>query len=315
MQAVILAAGKGKRLQPVTLTRSKAMAPVAGKPMVERVIDTFVANGIRQFVLVISPEDQAIRAYFREQSTLKADLQFVVQQERLGMAHALSLAAPHINQPFILSACDNIVPTDHIAELIRTYQTGQANAALSLMVLPPERISRSSAVAWHNGHIRRIVEKPSPEEAPSDIGSLPLYVFSPKLLAYLSAIPLSPRGEYELQDAIQMLIEDHGQVTGILTQERLQVTNAGDLLFLNRHYLRLSEAIHLTPQSIGSQTCLVTPLRIEAEAIIGPNCTIGPDVYIEGRCRIGANVSLKDAVILRDAVIEAGRQITGQIVS
>jgi bifunctional UDP-N-acetylglucosamine pyrophosphorylase/glucosamine-1-phosphate N-acetyltransferase len=316
MQAVILAAGKGTRLRPITLHRSKAMAPIAGKPMVERVIERMVKNGIDDFILVISDDDQAIRRYFRSEVKLPARFQFVTQTERLGMAHAVGLAAPRIRTDFLLSACDSIVPAGHIADLLITHRTRPSGATLSLMELRPEQISRSSAVEIHDGKISRIVEKPTLEEAPSNIGSLPLYIFTPKLLDYLPRVQPSSRGEYELQDAIQMLIDETGPINGVLTDERVQLTNADDLLALNRHYLSLNHEVpHLQAQAIGPNTCLTMPVRIEAGTTIGPDCNIGPNVYIEGNCRIGANVTLRDAVVLRDTVIENGQQLSDEVIA
>ena len=89
MQGVTLAAGKGSRLQPITLTRSKAMVPILGKPVVERVMEDLAANGVDDFILVVSPDDRYITRYFRRESELNADVRFVYQPERLGMANAL----------------------------------------------------------------------------------------------------------------------------------------------------------------------------------------------------------------------------------
>lgn len=316
MQAVILAAGKGSRLNPITLNRTKAMVPILGKPIVERVMEGLVQNGIHDFILVVSREDGEVGRYFQEQSALEVNLQFVVQPERLGMANALSLAAPYIHGTFIMSACDNLTPAKHVAELLQTHHDQSANATLSLMEIDLALAGRTGIIEWHDGQIRRIVEKPAPGEAPSNIASLPLYVFSPKVLAYLPEVKPSPRGEYELQDAIQMLIDRDSRVTGVLTPSRLQLTNAGDLLALNRHYLTTGgDTPQLAPRSVGQHTHLITPLRIEEGTTIGPGCVIGPRVYIERNCRIGADVLIKDAVILRDTVIEDGRQIVGEVVS
>jgi NDP-sugar pyrophosphorylase family protein len=316
MQAVILAAGKGSRLNPITLNRTKAMVPILGKPIVERVMETFTANGIRDFILVISREDGEVGRYFREQCCLDVEIEFVVQRERLGMANALSLAAPHIHDAFVLSACDNLTPVEHVAELLAAHRAGQANATLSLMEIDPSLAGRTGVVEWREERIWRIIEKPAPDEVISNIASLPLYVFSKKLLDYLPQIKPSPRGEYELQDAIQMLIDRDGGVTGVFTKSRLQLTNAADLLALNRHYLTTGgDTPQLAPQSVGQHTHLITPLRIEEETTIGPGCVIGPRVYIERNCRIGADVLIKDAVVLRNTVIEDGRQIVGEVVS
>ena len=316
MQAVILAAGKGSRLNPITLNRTKAMVPILGKPIFERVMETLAQNGIREFIMVISREDGEVGRYFREQTQLDADIQFVIQAERLGMANALSLAAPYIHGPFVMSACDNLVPTEHIAALLNSYQQQQANAVLSLMQVDESVITRTGIVALQDGHITQIVEKPKLDEAPSNIASLPLYVFSPRLLDFLPEVKPSPRGEYELQDAIQMLINSDGHVTGVVTNSRLQLTNANDLLALNRHYLTTGgDTPQLAPQSVGQHTHLITPLRIEEGTVIGPGCVIGPRVYIEQNVTIGADALIKDAVILRDTVIEDGRQVVGQVVS
>ena len=102
MQAVILAAGKGSRLHPITTARSKAMLPILGKPIVERVMEDLVSTGVDDFILVISQNDRYINRYFRRESRIEADVRFVYQAERLGMANALSYAAPLIQGDFIL---------------------------------------------------------------------------------------------------------------------------------------------------------------------------------------------------------------------
>ncbi|MFQ5858328.1 MAG: sugar phosphate nucleotidyltransferase, partial [Anaerolineae bacterium] len=208
LQGVILAAGKGSRLHPITTRRSKAMLPILGQPIVERVMEGLWDNGVDTFILVVSPDDADIVGYFTQESPLADHVTFVEQRERLGMAHALQQAAPHIQGPFVLSACDNLVPRDHIAELISSHHADPSRqATLSLMHVPPALIGRTGIVALDGGWVTRIVEKPELHQAPSDVASLPLYVFKPRILDYLHDVPLSPRGEYELQDAIQMLID------------------------------------------------------------------------------------------------------------
>src|SRR3954470_13501057 len=116
MQGVLLAAGKGKRLQPLTLERSKAMAPVAGKPLSGRVADLLVAQRIDELIVVIGPNDSEVQPYFASQANLSVPVRFVVQHERIGMAHALGLAAPWLVGDFMMSACDNLVSIEHIQE-------------------------------------------------------------------------------------------------------------------------------------------------------------------------------------------------------
>ena len=227
MQAVILAAGKGSRLHPITTSRSKAMLPILGRPIVERVMLDLEAKGIQDFILVVSQDDRYITRYFRGESRIQADVRFVYQPERLGMANALSYAAPLIEEDFILTACDNLMPEEHMVNVLSAWnQAPHPNGILTLMKVMPEQIPYSGIVELQDGWVTRIVEKPSPENAPSNIASLPLYVFRKEFLEYLPEVPLSPRGEYELQDAIQMLIDQLGQVRGVNVASRLTLTPA-----------------------------------------------------------------------------------------
>jgi len=316
MQAVILAAGRGRRLHPFTLKRSKAMMPVAGKPMVGRVLDRLIQNEVSDLIMVTGPGDHEIRRYFQEQSLPGISLKWVVQPEPLGMAQALSLAAPYLGESFLLSSCDNLTPVSHVADLLATHHSRKANATLSLMEMDSGSKGLGSTVQFDQGQVRRIIEKPAPNEILSQITSLPLYIFSPLLLDCLSNVSLSPSGEHELQSAIQLLIERKGKVAGVFTPSRMQLTQAEDLLALNRHYLsRHRDPSCLPPDCIGSGTQLVPPLGIEPGTTIGSHCTIGPDVYIESNCTIGANVLLQDAVILRETQIENGQVIVGQVLA
>jgi NDP-sugar pyrophosphorylase family protein len=317
MQGVILAAGKGSRLHPITLSRSKAMLPILGKPIVERVMDLLLVNGVDDFVLVVSPEDRDIVHYFRQESAFPAQVRFVYQTERLGMAKALQCAAPLITEDFVLSACDNLVTAADVGRLMAFWQTEPPpDALLTLMPVTRERISSTGIVALDGPWITRIVEKPAPEDAPSNISSLPLYVFSPRILPYLPEVVPSPRGEYELQDAIQMLIHRAGRVGGVMVERRLTLTNAADLLALNCEYLaRPGEYPPPESHSAGPDTQWVAPFYIERGAVIGTGCVIGPNVYVERECRIGDGVALRDAVVLRGATIAAGATVVNQVVA
>lgn len=319
MQGVILAAGKGKRLQPVTPARTKAMAPVAGKPIVARVFDLLVQNGVKEIVLLVSPDDEAIQPYFAQHTPPGVRVTFVVQHERLGMAHALGLVAPHLHGDFIMSACDNLVPPEHVAALIATHHREQANATLSLMEIDIAHAASTGIVEWeHDAHgrlIRRIVEKPKPEDAPTNISSLPLYLFSPKLLDYLLQVNPSPRGEYELQDAIQLLINGSGRVTGVLTAVRWQLTNVADLIELNRHFLvNEPTSAQIFTRTIGNHVQLIPPLRIDPGCVIGDHCVIGPHVYLEANCQIGAAAHLSNAIGLRCATVAPASTVLDTII-
>jgi NDP-sugar pyrophosphorylase family protein len=317
MQGVILAAGKGSRLHPITVGRSKAMVPILGKPIVERVMELLVNNGVDDFILVVSPDDRNIVRYFHRECTLDVDIRFVYQVERKGMANALRYAAPLITGNFVLSACDNLVSQDDVGRLIAfMHREDKPNGVLTLLPVEPDRLGSVGIVEMDGVWVTRIVEKPKPEDAPSNISSLPLYAFTPQILDYLPDVPLSPRGEYELQDAIQVLINCKGSVGSILVDRRLTLTNASDLLSLNREYLTKGDGRpQLEPHTVGIRTQLITPLRIEQGTIIGEDCVIGPNVYIERDCRIGNGVVLRNSVVLRGVTVPSGMTVENQVLA
>jgi len=293
------------------------MLPILGQPIIERVMDMLYRNGVQEFVLVVSETDSGVARYFSSESKLEADIHIVCQSERLGMAHALQQAAPLIHGDFVLSACDNLVSEDHVAELLAAHHREPGiQGTLSVMRIDESLLGRTGIVDVKNGRVTRILEKPKPEDAPTNIASLPLYVFSPAILDLLPEVKLSARGEYELQDAIQMLIDRYGEVQYVFTTGRLTLTGPDDLLTINRHYLLNGhDRPQLAPYTVGKNTHLITPLRIEDGAVIGEGCVIGPRVYIERNCHIGNNVTIKDAVILRDAQVPDSAMVVGEVIS
>jgi NDP-sugar pyrophosphorylase family protein len=315
MQAVILAAGRGKRLHPITAKRTKAMAPVVSKPIIERVMETLIENGIKNFFIVASPDDREIVNYFEEVSHNRREIIIIPQPEPLGMGHALLQAVPYLQNDFLLTSCDNLVDPVEIHNMLEYWYEEQPNAILSTLTVGPEEIVRMGIVELKGNQVIRIVEKPSLETAPSNIGSVPLYLFSKHFVPYLSEIKPSPRGEYELQDAIQMLIDRDGSVFWYKLSDRVDLTLPEDLLAINIKYLQnqKSQSVSL-PDDSGSNTRYIFPVVIEKEVVIGSNCVIGPNVFIEYGCRIGNSVVLENVVVLRDRSIPDGRVIRDRVV-
>jgi UDP-N-acetylglucosamine diphosphorylase / glucose-1-phosphate thymidylyltransferase / UDP-N-acetylgalactosamine diphosphorylase / glucosamine-1-phosphate N-acetyltransferase / galactosamine-1-phosphate N-acetyltransferase len=310
MQAVILAAGRGTRLGRLTAHRSKAMLPVLGLPLVGRVLEGLWAAGLRHFVVVGGPEDRALADYLHSGVVAPGAVSYVVQPERWGMAHALSCAAPLIEGAFMLVACDNLVSNDFVAALVSHLSETGADGVLALLHMSPEKLQHSAAVELTAaGQVRRIVEKPPPGSVQSDAGSIALYAFGPALMNYLD-VRVSSRGEQELQDAIQALIEAGGEVRGLFTTGRRTVTRPADLLALNLYYLDQSVNVEVQA-ALPSDVELIPPVRIEAGVRVagGASSILGPRVYLESGCRIGTGVVLRDAVVLRGSVVPDGSRV------
>lgn len=298
MIGVILAAGRGTRLGALSRERSKAMQPIVGQPMVERVMDGLRRNGIERFVMVVGNDDAALKAHLAE-SPLAANLDIVEQRERLGMAHALMQAAAHLDGDFVLSACDNLMTDDDLARFFGRWRAKNGlDGLLALMQVPDEKIPAVGIVARDGERVTRIVEKPRVEDAPSNWASLPLYAFSARVLDYLERVPKSARGEYELQGAIQMLIDDGRPVVGVEVSGRMTVSRPADLLAVNRHFLR-----HMNGSVV-----------IEEGAQVGADCAIGPEVYVESGARVGDGARIARSVVLRGGVVAAGAVVEDQVV-
>ncbi|MBN2501191.1 MAG: NTP transferase domain-containing protein [Anaerolineales bacterium] len=305
MQAVILAAGRGKRLGSLTHKRSKAMQPILSKPMVERVMESLHAHGVDHFTIVTNPDNPTLREHLENQLSFDVELDFAYQEEPLGMANALQMAAPFIRENFVLSACDNLITIADLDAFFQVWNQRQGlNGLLTLMRVPRELINRSGIVEMNGHSIKRIVEKPEQDNAPSNIASLPIYGFSPRILDYLDRVPLSARGEYELQDAIQMMIEQDGGVDGVEVSKRMTVTRPEDLLAVNLHYLSQDPALQVVlPDTIGEGVTFTPPVYVETGVELGAGCQIGPYAYLENGVQVGARAQVTNAVVLSGAVI------------
>jgi glucose-1-phosphate thymidylyltransferase len=213
------------------------MQLIQGKPIIRRIMDGIIASGVHEFIVIANPQDGDLVSYLSVGGVVDADIRIVFQPEPRGTADALRCAAPLINGDFLLSACDNLVQAEDIQRMLNRWHTiPQPDALLALLKLQPEEIVKSSVIVMEGEKISRIIEKPALGVVESDIASLPLYIFTPTLLSLLDSVPLSSRGEYELQDAIQAFIDRGHKAYGLMIAFRLALNTAADLLAINKYY-------------------------------------------------------------------------------
>ncbi len=303
------------------------MLPVVGQPMIGRVMACLAGEGADRFVLVVHPDDDAL-IYYLKRSVWRDAIQLAYQAQQLGMAHALSCATTAVKttgaRAFLLASCDNLYPEGHAAALAALQQRDDLDAALTLMSVRPEQIPTLAVVALTDGLVTHIVEKPTPEEAPSNLGVPALYALSTAVFDCLSRTPVSSRGEREFPDALRLWIEDGARVGGLTTPWRMTMTHPSDLLALNRYFLhrqaddypgRISsggiEADVLIEVEIEIE--IEPPVHIEAGARLETGCRIGPEVYVETGAHIGAGALVRRAVILRGSKVAAGGVIEDRV--
>lgn len=215
-KAVILAAGRGRRLIPYTNHKPKPLLEAHGRPLLAHILDALAVAGVQDVCLVIGYLGQQIEAYLEAAGQWSFTVSFRRQEQRLGTAHALAAAADFLTSPSFVLAADYILPTDYLRQLKQAYCDAHVPLAVSLKRLEPEQLAQSSSVAFsRSGQITRIEEKPDPERAPSNLAASLIYIVPAQISEYLPNVPLSERGEYEIADVINRMIADGMAITGL----------------------------------------------------------------------------------------------------
>ncbi|MBK8020406.1 MAG: NTP transferase domain-containing protein [Chloroflexi bacterium] len=199
MKAVILAAGQGTRLRPVTLTMPKPLVPVANQPLIAYAIHVLKNAGVSEIGIVVNDLDSPIRTQLGNGASLGVHLDYIVQREQLGLAHAINLTHDFVgDEPFCVLLGDNIFQ-DKMEQLIRGFPQSSAEVAIALIeVADPTRFGIARI---EDGRIIEVIEKP--KNPPSNLAISGAYLFKPSIFDAISRIKPSWRNEYEITDAIQ----------------------------------------------------------------------------------------------------------------
>ncbi len=211
MKAVILAAGLGTRLRPVTDEIPKAMVKVADKPLIDYSLDKLQEAGIQDVCIVVGYLADTIKDYLGDGSSRDMDISYVVQEEQLGLAHAVDQAKESIDDSFVVLLSDNLY-ADSLADLKASFEDFGGEAGIC--VTEVEDPTQFGVVELDDDKIVKMVEKP--EVPPSNLAIVGIYFFkSPKLFEIIKDLKPSGRGEYEITDAIQGLITQGEDVYAI----------------------------------------------------------------------------------------------------
>lgn len=216
-RAIILAAGRGKRLRPYTDTTPKPLLPVNGRSTLDTLLCALQTACVTEVCLIIGHLGEQIRDFVGNGRSWGMNACYIEQTHLLGTAHAIQPAANFIQTPCFIVAGDYILPPDYLATLKAAYVAAGTDMAVSLKELPPDELhSRSSVRFGENGRILEIVEKPAPGTAPSHIGASLIYIVPPAIQPYLATLALSQRQEYELPTTINQMLKAGFTMTGCI---------------------------------------------------------------------------------------------------
>ncbi len=309
MKAVLLCAGAGTRLRPLTFARPKHLLPVAGRAVLDWVLCELAEAGVDEAVMVVGRESRHLREFVGDGTRWGMTVAYAVQEKPLGLAHALSCARHHLgDERFLMYLGDDLLDRGVVAEFAASF--AQSDAHASLLVKPVEDPRAFGVVVMEDGCVTRLVEKPS--RPPSDLAIVGVYAFGPEIWEGVDSIEPSARGELEITDAIDYMVRVGRTVHCHVTDGFWADAGSPDaLLSANRYFLGLTERRIEGDvdgaSSVEGSVQIAGGARVIRSQIIGP-CIIGADCVIED-CVIGAGTSVGAecrliATVVADSIID-----------
>ena len=308
LKGLILSGGAGTRLRPITHTSAKQLVPVANKPVLFYGIDALVEAGITEIGIVIAPETgDEIREAVGDGKSFGAEVTYIEQEEPLGLAHALLTAEEFLGEsPFVMYLGDNLL-RDGIVELVEAFRSSEPEA---LILLTSVDDPTAYGVAELDGErVVRLVEKP--DDPPSDLALVGVYMFSTAIFEAAHSIKPSARGELEITDAIDALIDSGKRVEPHIVKGWWKDTGRlEDMLEANRLVLEdVKERIdgELVDSQVEGRVIVERGARLEKTRVRGPAVIAAgaklSDSYIGPYTAIGADVVVRNSEIEHSIVL------------
>jgi glucose-1-phosphate thymidylyltransferase len=323
MRALVLAGGEGSRLRPITHTNAKQLIPIANTPILFHVLAAIRDAGITEVGIVIGQTGEEIRTAVGDGSAWGVHVTYIPQEAPLGLAHAVLTAAGFVRgEPFVMYLGDNVL-LEGITRFVREFERNRPDAQIFLARVPePERFG---VAVLEGDRVVRLVEKP--KEHLSDLALVGVYLFDDQVLEAAGSIEPSGRGELEITDAIQWLV-DHGRTVRaeMVTGWWKDTGKPEDLLEANRMMLSTLErridgdvdaaskvegtvVVEVGAKVVGST--LLGPAIVGAGTIV-EGSTIGPDASISAGCEVRGS-GIADSIVMEGCRITGVLGITGSI--
>jgi glucose-1-phosphate thymidylyltransferase len=330
MKGLILSGGKGTRLRPLTHTSAKQLVPVANKPVLFYAIEAIVAAGIPEIGIIVGDTGREIKAAVGDGSRFGARVTYIEQEAPLGLAHAVKISEEFLGgSPFVMYLGDNLI-AGGITSLVDEFRSLGCNSEILLAEVPnPEQFG--VAELTQDGKVRRLAEKP--KEPKSNLALVGVYMFDSSIFESVRRIQPSARGELEITDAIQDLIDrgldvhphivrgwwkDTGKLDDMLEANRIVLesleTRRGDRLSMDggsriEGRVQIGEGVELIDSLVRGPAVIGDGTRLE-HAFVGPYTSIGERCTLV-RCEMENSIVLSDCEI-RDIPLRIDGSLIGR---
>ena len=297
-------------MRPLTYSRPKVMLPIANKPILEHLLTQAKEAGIGEFVFIVGYHDEQVRSYFRKGNKWGVSIEYCTQRRQLGTADALRMAQGLVSGNFLMINGDIIVGQEDIKRVIKK----DGNTLSVVRVEDPRGLGVVELKGGKVAHIYEKVTRPS-----SHVVNAGLYLFTPDIFDAISQTVKSPRGEYEVTDSLQFMIDKGYHIAYQEIGYWLNLSYPWDLLSAQESLLGETKAKNLGEVeenvvvkgvvSIGKNTVVRSGSYIVGPVIIGDGCDIGPNCYIRPGTSIGDNCHIGSAVEVKASIVMKGSKI------
>ena len=310
MKAVILAAGEGTRLSPLTNVRPKPMLPVANRPVLEHVVTAVADAGVEEVVLVVGYKRERIQSHFGDGDAFGVDVTYAVQETQLGTGHALLQAERFVGEDFLVLNGDKVVGPDVVAALV---ERRDATGDTAMAVADVDEPELYGVVEAADGTVTDLTEKPPAGEAASSIVNAGAYAFGPDVFAAVRRTE-SRAGELSLVAALQDYMVDHPIQQVRYDGPWMDVTRPWDLVTVNGRLIDADgggagDAAVARTAPVADATAVADSATVAAGAVVARGTSLGPNAAV------GPNAVVENAVVMTDATVEAGTVVRDCVVA
>lgn len=309
MKAIIPCAGRGKRLHPLTFTNAKPVIPIANKPLVSYAIEAIKQVGIHEIGLVVGDNCNDLKNVLGDGSNYGVKLEYIFQEKPLGIAHTIKVSQDFLqDESFLMYLGDNLLQ-DTLDAPVNRFKDNHCNGVIVLSETDKPELFGIAII--ENNRVVKLIEKP--KNSPSNLAAIGIYIFDSSIHDIIKVQKPSARGELEITDAIQGMIDSGGRVEHhVITGWWIDAGNPDDMIETNRLVLQdLSRKIEgeIDEESdvrgnvvIGKGTKIIKS-TIRGPVIIGENCTI-KDSFVGSFTSIGSDSVLDDCEVEYSVIME-----------